>query len=83
MENRGYEFEGAEASFEVNVKKALGLYKPHFILHDFKVTDSISAGMKQGPTSEAVIHLAVEGHEETATALAGRGEDASEVRSSP
>lgn len=67
MENRGYEFEGAEASFEINVKKALGLYKPHFVLHDFKVTDTISAGEKKGPTSEAVMHLEVAGHEETAT----------------
>ncbi|MDO8520362.1 MAG: citramalate synthase [Deltaproteobacteria bacterium] len=68
MENRGYEFEGAEASFEMNVKKALGQYKPHFVLHDFKVTDTITAEGKGGATSEAIIHLAVDGHEETATA---------------
>ncbi|MBI2339782.1 MAG: citramalate synthase [Deltaproteobacteria bacterium] len=67
MENRGYQFEGAEASFEILVKKALGEYRPHFILHDFRVTDTISLTAGAEATSEAVIHLAVEGREEKAS----------------
>ena len=69
MENRGYQFEGAEASFEILVKKALGEYKPHFVLHDFKVTDTISLESSGVATSEALIHLAVDGQEEKTTAF--------------
>lgn len=64
MENQGYQFEGAEASFEVFVKKTLGQYKPHFQLHDFKVTDQISEAGSHQASSEAVIHLSVDGREE-------------------
>lgn len=69
LEGRGYQFEAAEASFELCIKKALGKYKPHFFLHDFKVTDSIHAENTMAPTAEAVIHLAVDGHEENARAV--------------
>lgn len=68
LENKGYQFEGAEASFEIFIKKAKGLYKPHFELKDFKVMDEILINGEEKATSEAVIHLAVEGHQETATA---------------
>ena len=66
LEKKGYLYEGAEASFEILVKKSLDLYRPHFTLHDFKVTDTISADANRGPTSEAVIHLSVDGREGTA-----------------
>lgn len=68
MENKGYQFEGAEASFEILIKKSLGTYQPHFQLHDFRVTDEISEASKTGATSEAVIHLSVDGKEEQALA---------------
>lgn len=68
LEKQGYQFEGAEASFEIFIKKVLGQYKPHFVLHDFKVTDEISMDQGGGPTSEAVIHLAVDGREEMTVA---------------
>ena len=68
QENQGYQFEGAEASFEIFVKKSLGQYKPHFALHDFKVSDYISEKPTHEPTSEATIHLSVDGSEEFATA---------------
>lgn len=37
MEYQGYEFEGAEASFELLVKEAMGLYKPPFEVEGFRV----------------------------------------------
>lgn len=68
LENNGYQYEGAEASFEIVIKKALGLYQPHFQLHDFRVSDEILEGVKGRPSSEATIHIAVDDHEEKATA---------------
>ncbi|KKN03389.1 hypothetical protein LCGC14_1108140 [marine sediment metagenome] len=38
LENQGYEFEGAEGSFELLVKKAKGKYKKLFELEGFRVT---------------------------------------------
>jgi 2-isopropylmalate synthase len=38
LENQGYEFEGAEGSFELLVKKATGKYKKLFDLEGFRVT---------------------------------------------
>jgi len=68
-ESQGYVFEAAEASFEVIIRKVLGQYKPHFRLHDVKVTDVIDEkAIGSEPTSSALIHLAVEGHEEKVTA---------------
>ncbi|MGC8716897.1 MAG: citramalate synthase, partial [bacterium] len=37
MEYQGYEFEGAEASFELLVKEAMGLYKPPFEVEGFRI----------------------------------------------
>jgi 2-isopropylmalate synthase len=38
MESEGYQFEGAEASFELLVKKALDVYESFFNLEGFRVT---------------------------------------------
>ena len=37
LENRGYSFEGAEASFQLMSKKVRGDYQPYFALHGFTV----------------------------------------------
>jgi 2-isopropylmalate synthase len=37
LENRGYSFEGAEASFQLMSKKVRGDYQPYFVLHGFTV----------------------------------------------
>jgi len=37
MEHEGYQFEGAESSFELFIRKHIGLYKPFFRLISFKV----------------------------------------------
>ncbi len=68
MENEGFQFEGAEASFEILIRKEIGLYAPHFALHSFKVTDEISGQQNIQPVSRAEISLAVDGREETAAA---------------
>lgn len=37
LEYEGYKFEGAEGSFELLVRKELGLFKPSFKLIEYKV----------------------------------------------
>ncbi|ULQ59656.1 citramalate synthase [Brucepastera parasyntrophica] len=37
LEHQGYQFEGAEGSFELLVRKNMGKYKPFFDLHYYKV----------------------------------------------
>ncbi len=37
LEHEGYQFEGAESSFELLVRKELGKYRPFFEIEDFKI----------------------------------------------
>lgn len=37
MESEGYQFEGADGSFELLIRKALGTYKPFFTLDRFRI----------------------------------------------
>jgi 2-isopropylmalate synthase len=37
LESEGYQFEAAEASFELLLRQALGQYQPYFLLHGFDV----------------------------------------------
>jgi len=39
MEHDGYQFEGADGSFELLVRKIIGKYQPFFKLHYYKITD--------------------------------------------
>ena len=39
MEHEGYQFEGADGSFELLVRKIIGKYQPFFKLHYYKITD--------------------------------------------
>jgi len=66
LENEGYQFEGAEASLEVLIKKILGKSKKSFILKSFKVVVE-KEGSKM--TSEATIRLSVKGKEEHTVAI--------------
>ncbi len=43
MEHQGYQFEAADASFEMLVLKVLGRYKPHFSLVLYKTTGEFPA----------------------------------------
>jgi 2-isopropylmalate synthase len=71
LENQGFQFEGAEASFELLMKKTLGLHQRFFDLIGFRV---IIEKRKEGeePLSEATIMLKVKGHIEH-TAATGNG----------
>lgn len=70
MEYQGYQYEGAECSFELIIRKLLGKYKPFFELKEFKV-------MVNEPTiydvnSSAMIKIKV-GEQEEITAAEGDG----------
>ena len=71
LENEGFQFEGAEASFELLMKKALGLHRRFFDLIGFRV---IVEKREEGedPISEATIMVKVGGHVEH-TAATGNG----------
>ena len=59
LENAGYEFEAAEASFDLLVKKAAGLYTPWFERVAYRV--NIEAGADGTPLTEATVKLTVSG----------------------
>jgi len=71
LENQGYEFEAADASFELLVRKALGQYKPFFELVEYHV--SIRKNSAHGfDACEATIKLSVNG-EKVYTVAEGDG----------
>ncbi|MDP2280030.1 MAG: citramalate synthase [Nitrospirota bacterium] len=71
LEHQGFQFEGAEASFELLLKKALGLHRKFFELIGFRV---IVEKRKEGeiPLTEATIMVRVGGKTEH-TAATGSG----------
>lgn len=71
MEDRGYQFEGAEGSFELLMKRSLGLHRRFFNLIGFRV---IVEKRREGeaPISEATIMLEVD-RETEHTAAVGNG----------
>jgi 2-isopropylmalate synthase len=57
MENRGYQFEAAEASFDLLVQRAAGTFQPHFELEHYRVNVETNA---EGRTiTEAAVKLRV------------------------
>ena len=61
LENQGYQFEAAEASFELLMKKELGRYKKFFTVKEAEVlTENIGEG---SPESRASVKLEVKGEE--------------------
>ncbi|EAT15164.1 citramalate synthase [Desulfuromonas acetoxidans] len=71
MENKGYQFEGAEASFELLMRRALGTLRHYFSVIGFRVIDT---KQKEGdkPLSEATVKVKVGGRIEH-TAAEGDG----------
>lgn len=57
LEHEGYEFEAAEASFDLLVKKAAGLYKPKFERLAYRV--NIEADRTGQPITEATVKVKV------------------------
>jgi 2-isopropylmalate synthase len=70
LEHNGYEFEAAEASFELLVRKLDGTHKPFFELLGFRVIDEHHGS--EMPLSEATVRVRVGGHVEH-TAARGTG----------
>jgi 2-isopropylmalate synthase len=71
LENKGLQFEGAEASLELLIKKRFGMYRKFFELIGFRVIDS-KRREGENPISEATIMLKVKGKLEH-TASDGNG----------
>ncbi len=70
LEDKGYQFEAAEGSFELLLREATGDYHPFFTLKGFRVISEME-GQKKLPC-EATIKVVVDGREEH-TAANGRG----------
>lgn len=62
LERDGYSFEEAEASFELVLKKSLGLYQKLFDLKGFRIIVE-KRGPGEEPITEATLKLAVDGVE--------------------
>jgi 2-isopropylmalate synthase len=58
LEHEGYEFEAAEASFDLLVKKAVGLYQPKFERVAYRVNVE-AAGQGTAPVTEATVKVKV------------------------
>lgn len=66
LEHMGYQFEGAESTFELIIRKQLGKYKPFFELEHFKI---IGEQPPSGPySSSALIKVMVDGTSEISAA---------------
>lgn len=70
LEYHGYQFEAADASFELTVRKVLGLYTPSFELLQFKTIGEQPA--KRDCSATAVIKIRV-GEREEISAAEGNG----------
>ena len=66
LEHEGYQFEGAESSFDLLMHKLLGKFEPFFSLKQYNV--SIFEPSADGLNSSATIHINVNGIDANATA---------------
>ena len=71
LEDEGYLFEGAEASFELLMERALGNHRAYFELDGYRVTVEARQGDRE-PLAEATVRVRVKGIAEH-TAAAGNG----------
>ena len=71
LENQGFQFEGAEGSFELLMRRAMGLQKKYFEFLGFRVIDQ-KAREDDLPVAEATIMVRVGGNVEH-TAATGEG----------
>jgi len=71
LEDEGFQFEGAEASFELLMERALGNHKAYFDLDGFRVIVAEERGDAE-PVAEATVRLRVKGIPEH-TAASGHG----------
>jgi 2-isopropylmalate synthase len=66
LEDQGFQFEGAEASFELLMERALGRHRPYFDLDAYRVTVEHAS---PEPIAEATVRLRVKGILEHTAAL--------------
>lgn len=71
LEHMGYQFEGAESSFEILIKKLINQFDDYFSLEGFRVITE-KRGPKEDVLSEATIKVTVDGEKEL-TASEGVG----------
>ena len=71
LEHKGYQFEGADASFELLARRAMGESEPFFELKGFRVIDE-KRSEGEAPIAEATIMIAV-GDRVEHTAAMGNG----------
>ena len=70
LEHDGYQFEGADASFEILVRKAIGKYQPFFTLHYYKTSGEFPR-FADGQCAFAQVKIGVDGEDVLA---AGEGD---------
>lgn len=71
MEKEGYQFEGAESSFDLVIRKHLGKYKPFFELDHFRIIGE-HPSVDQDTSNAAILKIRVDSVEEI-TAAQGDG----------
>jgi 2-isopropylmalate synthase len=59
LENQGYQFEAAQGSFDLLVKKCAGTYRPHFERINFRV--NVEADKPDSVVTEATVKLKIDG----------------------
>ncbi|MGI6432798.1 MAG: citramalate synthase [Sphaerochaetaceae bacterium] len=72
LEREGYQFEGAESSFELVIAKYLGTYKPYFLLDHYKTLGELPFTGDPTMRHTALIKVAVDG-QTAITAAEGDG----------
>lgn len=72
LESEGYEFEAAEASFEMLIRKQLGQFKPSFTLLEYHSTHRFHGGEHGFETCEATVKIEI-GSERVYTVAEGDG----------
>lgn len=64
LESQGYQFEAAEASFELLMRKALGQHQPPFMIKGFQVhDDAVTGGDLLATTSLATVKVTINGQD--------------------
>ena len=64
LENEGYQFEVAEGSFEILVRKALGHWHPFFELDHYRTVILHAGGKRNDTQTEAIVKIRIDGHVE-------------------
>lgn len=59
LEQKGYQFEGADGSFDLLIRKALGIYKPFFNLKNYKIISGRPC--EENLNATATVKISVDG----------------------